>query len=1604
MLSRFTQLREELGSGAEGICYSGIHHDGSRVCVKLADMGDAQAVAGLRHEYAVHMRVAHPALPRMFAFGQFDATRVGLVRDYAGGDNLAAALSGRTTHHRRSVIAEAARALDALHDVGLLHGDLKPAHIIVARHGAAVAFIDLGMSVLLATDGSMLNAAPTESASRGGTLPFAAPELTRSASEKSRASDTYAFAVSVIACVLDAAWLSRAHRDGAHAAALASREELAFALTGKLADALIGALRPEAALRTRLVALADAAESPVVARPARRSVETPLVRDASTLLQPLFTSSAPRRSVVSLPGSPTSRERLQRSLSAAAVQGGASVVQLSTSQTGDPNDGWLEALETALQLPRCTTLEARIAAVLESLGRAAVREPLMLVIDATSRAASLFLRGIAGEGELIASGADTVRGRVAVLAPLGAAADTTVAMTLDIASLRAMADVRASGRAVSDAMLEALAASAGSDHDALDDGLIALAGGSELEDALQIVASQRAMNAGDVPYDIPEAVGEVLSALALLGGRASHAMIVAGLSNATENASRDAEAAGWISRRVTSEGDVWELERTVDASQVTARDRNRISRARRLADALEATGELTRAGHLHLVAGDWQKAAAMLVPRAQSTTDVSTARAILAPLVDYAVANPRAELVEALRSASELSETAGELRDVLRIDTALVSVGADTEDDLLRALRSAIALGAYDIAETIDTRAVAPTAAVLAQRSRLALHRGALDRARASAAAAQELASTADIAEVLHAAGLVDFYRGKTRRAARVLERAAKHVDAKVNPALAASIATSRGLAAHKSGDLARAARHYRRSARASERAGDVVRMPARLLNLGTAAQDAHDYGAAFDAYTRAATSAARVGSDRDRVRVGYNLANLALTVGALDMASTWLRMVTPIAQASGMRVEAARLALLAAEVALASESAEHARAALVSFASYSGDRDSQLKREAARVHTKLALLEGDILRARLAIADIAEHDADSALLAARIELRDEGGRTERIADLLAKADGSSPLLAWQAALIRAELAERTNAVEELDDAVASARHFFRKALSTLPAQYVATYQTVPAIAREVRRLSSLWGQARGAGGSSMLERVLRVNRKLNVCNALDELLETILDEASALTGAERALALVVKNDAITIAAQRALAPWQDDSFSRTLAEQVIQTAKPLVTHNAMADERFMEQRSVRDLKLRSIACVPLLIDGVSRGAIYVDHRVRESAFTPDTTGVLTAFAEQASLAIKAAELRLALLDDRRALEVARSNLQTDLAQTTEQLERAQLRLAATADDDMLREKFSQIVARSRGMLDVLDKVQRFASVPLPIFVHGESGAGKELIARALHTHSPRSAEAFVAVNCAAIPTELLESELFGVKRGAFTGAVNDRQGLFRVADRGTLFLDEVGDMAPAMQAKLLRVLEEGTFRSVGATEEQTTDVRIVCASHKSLVALTQSGRFREDLFYRLAGALIELPPLRERAEDIPELVRSLLTRASQEFSTGVPKVKRDVLDALQAYSWPGNVRELDNELRRALALADGELRLGHFSKAVRSARLNAVSSMPTGGKAKRYREAVASFEKHFLSEALAANDNDPSRAARAIGISRSGIYAKLKSHRLLVD
>jgi transcriptional regulator with PAS, ATPase and Fis domain len=284
------------------------------------------------------------------------------------------------------------------------------------------------------------------------------------------------------------------------------------------------------------------------------------------------------------------------------------------------------------------------------------------------------------------------------------------------------------------------------------------------------------------------------------------------------------------------------------------------------------------------------------------------------------------------------------------------------------------------------------------------------------------------------------------------------------------------------------------------------------------------------------------------------------------------------------------------------------------------------------------------------------------------------------------------------------------------------------------------------------------------------------------------------------------------------------------------------------------------------------------------------------------------------------------------------------------------------------------------------------------ILIQGESGTGKELVARALHFNSRRQHHPFVAINCSALPENLLESELFGHKKGAFTGAVSDKMGLFEEAHNGTIFLDEVNSMAQPLQTKLLRVLQERQIRRVGDTKSISISVRVLAATNESLQEKIKTGGFREDLYYRLAVIPVEMPPLRERLEDVPLLVNHFIQKFSVQNGSEPPKIGPDALKCLANYPWPGNVRELENAIERACALCD-QLTIGtddlppQVVRRVGPSPAEAPAKLPIG---QPLEDFIKALERQFIEETIRFNDGSRDRASKMLGISMATLYRKL--------
>jgi len=440
------------------------------------------------------------------------------------------------------------------------------------------------------------------------------------------------------------------------------------------------------------------------------------------------------------------------------------------------------------------------------------------------------------------------------------------------------------------------------------------------------------------------------------------------------------------------------------------------------------------------------------------------------------------------------------------------------------------------------------------------------------------------------------------------------------------------------------------------------------------------------------------------------------------------------------------------------------------------------------------------------------------------------------------------------------------------------------------------------------------------------------------------------------------------------------------------LLQRVLDSGRAVLSLDAARDERLAASSSVLELGLRSLLVVPLPGVRAPLGVLQIDHRLQAGAFDAADLELATAFAALTSTA-------LARRGDRARLEAERSRVD-ELSARLEVVGAAPVPVSASASArDATRRVYPTIIGRSAAMRAVFDRLDRIVECDLPVFVHGESGTGKELAARAIHAFGARAKGPFVSENCAALPDTLLESELFGHARGAFTGADRAKKGLLEQAHGGTLFLDEIGDMSPEMQKKLLRVLQEGELRPVGSSQRIQVDVRLVSASHRDLERMVGEGTFREDLYYRINVLDLRLPSLRERPEDVPLLARALLERAAAEMQRRVPALSAGALERLCAHAWPGNVRELENEMRRMVVLGKDVVAADDLSRSIVPAvAVNAPAPSPEGFRGD-LPTAVARFERRAIEAALQRHDGNKSRAAAELGLSRFALQRKLDKY-----
>ncbi len=943
-------------------------------------------------------------------------------------------------------------------------------------------------------------------------------------------------------------------------------------------------------------------------------------------------------------------------------------------------------------------------------------------------------------------------------------------------------------------------------------------------------------------------------------------------------------------------------------------------------------------------------------------------------------------------------------------------------------------------------------------QAQLLLSSGRLDRARELAEEALALrddaANDADgvlerahLELIAHAAGAI---YGE-REDIDALEALVPELErAQAAPVLRARCHAYRALGLTRHDRLDEATDAYRRALEIIEGAGLDAELPIYLLNVGTAYHRQGRLGIAREYYARGARIAQPTTRPSTRALLYANQANIEQALGRVPEARASLEQAWQVARAHTLGSVLVLCYSMEGEIRLAEGRPDEALSSYQAPLSDESLPVSHFSRAELLLHSAEACLLMDDARAQEFVDQarslIEQHELTGlegyqGMLRARLQWQ-EGGSVGVMAgtelfrrSLLQTAEAGNHKLVLRQSPYLWELLEREGLSElmaEVADIVQRSRNAIAMGLTRelredffaqLAPMTIAEQEPEPSGGGRGRVESArgIWQSRRRArqtaGAEALIERfyrMLSLNEVILHSDSLERLAPKALEIALSLSGAERGFILLRQPERARVGDFRVVSsrdlkgspiPKPHLEVSLTVAEEAASTGQTVVTINAQEDHRFEAALSVVDLNLTSVLCVPIRDSGGLLGALYLDHRFEPGIFEGEATRMMEAFGHQLALAITNVR-RLAELESERA-ELAQAKAQLDellkerevmLGELRERCDELSEEVERQRNSTGLRERFADIAFVSQAMEDVLHDVDRVAKSDIPVVVFGESGVGKELVAEAVHEASPRKDGPFVAFNCGAVSESLFESEMFGHAKGAFTGAEGRRDGMFLAADGGTIFLDEVGEMPLSMQVKLLRVLQERKVRRVGETQAQPVDVRVVCATNRDLAEMVDEGKFREDLYYRLAAFVIEVPPLRERREDIPLIARALVDRISQERGGRDFVLEPEAARLLSQAHWKGNVRELENTLRAACALADGEaigerevaplLRIrepGAVGSASAARPAQAMQSKRTGRKPKATRPDVV--------EALRRADGEKDAAAEALGVSVRTLY-----------
>ncbi len=1621
----------------------------------------AQAQAGvaqwLVNEFQVLAQLDLPAVARVFDFGlaEPDAEDPGgpfFTREFIDGTPLDRALKDAqpTATQLVEMFATAAEALRAMHRLGVVHGDLKPANLVVPadRHARApVVLIDFGLAH------GALGAADHV---RGGTIAFMPPErreklFAGDALAPDPRADLYALAASLLVCLgiedADSATPAHVTADPALAALVqmarkgaAADPDVRYRTSDDFLAALYGAVHRSVSV--------SATPSRIILRPEGREAELGQLLDH--IAKRLIRKSG-GDSVLMIEGEEGSgKSTLLRELTWRAQLRGVQVVHVQ----GESGEAPAQRIALGAEVLSGKSLNDRSADSIAAAYRAAVAlAPVLMIADDVDRVDPSVL-------ELLRSIAFSFESQEPFVL-LAATAEASVTSKLSTQSTVTLGPLDES--AVSSLCAQILGPVEPGVVTAVRErtGSLPLA----VSEMLRVLAESGAVTASDVARAelLPQA--QELARRRALGLSLSVRLAVASVHalGGTATATQLAQMQLTVEQISTA--------RTLGALAVKANG-SLCPGNPTLAEAIVETLEPTERSTLYaravvVLQGSVPRAPYALLANAQ----------LRANLLDEALISARIAANE-LRDANMPYAAAQLLRDVrLRAPQLLTAEDVLQEATLSRAAGDiAPAAEAAAIAALSDNVSIAQKARqiqcyALGQLGQIAEARAIGERGFALARSADERAefvhelARADIlqghyaassarcmpaleepiseqnrAKLSSLAGLAATWSGDTQRATTLLESALALWERQNNPREEASTLSYLAIGRDRVGDNEGAKSLYERALERARVAANTTQMASARLNLGRVLEQMGDLTGSMEHLTAADKLARRAGSASVSVGAQLNLAHHLLKLGSYERALHSLEDAKATSQSLGMRsFYAHALQGIAAAQARLQQYAQALKTAAQALAEFVALGDEEAAAD-AHLDTAETLLdrgdEGDLALATASLAlahkTVIERSdlvmtSRSKWLSARVALAQDDTRAAN--KLLNEAiDGAEKAGQWElranALATRSRVhtstgadlhakRDRERAVEVLESVSSILPPDLRSAFWSVPSRMLLrSAEPSPSIQLQKQSDSPLTMSSLSQGLTShgatigvqdrRLVLLIDLSRRVNEERTLDGVLELTARSAAELTMAERAVLLLTdSNGALTARAMVGPAPSGDEMFSRSIAESALIDGEVLASHNATSDRRFSDFQSVHERAVAAVAAVPIRVRARTLGVLYVENRRRHAQWSSMDVTLLRAFAEQAGVAVERAQLIAQLEQRTQELEQAKLAVQSLLSERTAELEDTRHSLARA--EEALRTRFTPqgIIASSASMRKLLAIVDRVKDAEIPVVIEGESGTGKELIGRALHFAGARAKGPFVVVNCGAIPESLMESELFGHLKGAFTGADRDRRGLIASANKGTLMLDEVGDMPLKMQVELLRVLQDKKVRPIGSEREETVDVRVIAASNKPLKQLVADGKFREDLYYRLSVVTLTVPPLRERPDEIAALATHFLQKIADEQGLPRKRLSREALAKLQRAPWPGNVRQLQHVLESAFVLGEGVTIEAEHLAIDQASEAHSVAGTGVGavGSPSSLRRAA---ERQKIVDALEAANWNKVKAASLLGMPRRTLYRRLREYGLL--